>query len=88
MRSDCLHGGGGAPDDLATTAWAGLPPASCWKRPTRLVSSQRVLGGVVHKLPEDLRKALVANSAALDAWKDHLVRTAIAARVRAPGALR
>ena len=27
-------------------------------------------GGVVHKLPEDLRKALVANPAALAAWKD------------------
>src|SRR5260221_9922028 len=35
-----------------------------------LVSSQGVPGGVVHKLPEDLRKALVANPAALDAWKD------------------
>jgi Bacteriocin-protection, YdeI or OmpD-Associated len=29
-----------------------------------------VPGGVVHKLPEDLRKALVANPAALDAWTD------------------
>lgn len=27
-------------------------------------------GGVVHKLPADLRKALIANIAALDAWKD------------------
>jgi hypothetical protein len=35
-----------------------------------LVSSQRVPGGVVHKLPEDLRRALAANPAALDAWKD------------------
>jgi hypothetical protein len=35
-----------------------------------LVSNQRVPGGVVHELPEDLRKALVANPAALDAWKD------------------
>ena len=34
------------------------------------VSSQRVPGGVVHKLPEDLRKALAGNPAALDAWKD------------------
>jgi len=34
------------------------------------VSSQRVAGGVVHKLPEDLRKALIANPTALDAWKD------------------
>ena len=36
----------------------------------RLVSSPRVPGGAVHKLPGDLRKALIANPAALDAWKD------------------
>lgn len=34
------------------------------------VSSQRVPGGVVHKLPADLRTALIANTTALDAWKD------------------
>jgi Bacteriocin-protection, YdeI or OmpD-Associated len=34
------------------------------------VSGQRVPGGVVHELPADLRKALVANATALDAWKD------------------
>jgi hypothetical protein len=34
------------------------------------VSSQRVPGGVVHGLPADLRKALIANNTALDAWKD------------------
>ena len=34
------------------------------------VSSQRVPGGVVHKLPADLRKALIASPTALDAWKD------------------
>jgi Bacteriocin-protection, YdeI or OmpD-Associated len=34
------------------------------------VSSQRVPGGVVHKLPGDLRKALIANPTALDAWND------------------
>jgi Bacteriocin-protection, YdeI or OmpD-Associated len=33
-------------------------------------SSQRVPGGVVHKLPADLRKALIASPTALDAWKD------------------
>ena len=27
-------------------------------------------GGVAHKLPADLRKALTANSTALDAWTD------------------
>ena len=37
---------------------------------------QRVPGGVVHRLPEDLRKALAANPTALDAWMDitHLAR--------------
>lgn len=34
------------------------------------MSSPRVPGGVVHTLPPDLRAALVANSTALDAWKD------------------
>ena len=34
------------------------------------VSSQRVPGGVVHKLPGDLREALNANPTALVAWKD------------------
>jgi Bacteriocin-protection, YdeI or OmpD-Associated len=34
------------------------------------VSGQKVPGGVVHKLPADLRKALIANATALDAWKD------------------
>lgn len=34
------------------------------------MSSQRVPGGVVHKLPADLRTALNANTTALDAWKD------------------
>jgi len=34
------------------------------------VNSQRVPGGVVHELPLDLRKALLANREALAAWKD------------------
>jgi uncharacterized protein YdeI (YjbR/CyaY-like superfamily) len=34
------------------------------------VSSLRVPGGVVHKLPGDLRGALIGNPSALDAWKD------------------
>jgi len=34
------------------------------------VSRERVPGGVVHELPADLRKALIANATALDAWKD------------------
>ncbi len=34
------------------------------------VSGQRVPGGVVHELPDDLREALLANATALDAWSD------------------
>jgi uncharacterized protein YdeI (YjbR/CyaY-like superfamily) len=34
------------------------------------VTNPRVFGGVVHKLPGDLRKALIANPAALTAWQD------------------
>jgi hypothetical protein len=34
------------------------------------VSSPRLPGGVVHKLPGDLRRALITNPAAFDAWKD------------------
>jgi hypothetical protein len=34
------------------------------------VSSTRVPGGVVHQLPTDLRKALITNPTALDAWND------------------
>jgi hypothetical protein len=34
------------------------------------VRVQNVPGGVVHELPPDLRRALVANDTALDAWKD------------------
>jgi hypothetical protein len=34
------------------------------------MSSTRVPGGVVHKLPADLREALIANSTALAAWTD------------------
>lgn len=37
---------------------------------SRPVSGPRVPGGVVHKLPADLRKALIANPTALDAWND------------------
>ncbi len=45
---------------------AGSPPV----RHRRPVSSERVPGGVVHRLPADLRKALIANTTALVAWKD------------------
>jgi uncharacterized protein YdeI (YjbR/CyaY-like superfamily) len=34
------------------------------------VSNQQVPGGVVHELPTDLRAALIANTTALEAWKE------------------
>jgi len=34
------------------------------------MSGERVPGGVEHRLPADLRKALAGNSVALDAWRD------------------
>ncbi len=34
------------------------------------MSSQTVPGGGVHELPGDLRKALLANSVVLEAWRD------------------
>jgi len=38
--------------------------------PFRLVNAQRLPGGVVHRLPKDLRLELLASGTALDAWKD------------------
>jgi hypothetical protein len=35
-----------------------------------LVTVERIPGGVVHRLPDDLREALMANATALDAWND------------------
>jgi uncharacterized protein YdeI (YjbR/CyaY-like superfamily) len=32
--------------------------------------SERLPGGVVHQLPADLRKTLLGNAAALEAWTD------------------
>ena len=34
------------------------------------MSTQRLPGGVVHKLPRDLREALIGNLVALGAWTD------------------
>lgn len=34
------------------------------------VSASKISGGVVHELPEDLRKALVGSSEALAEWED------------------
>jgi hypothetical protein len=34
------------------------------------MTSKEISGGVVHELPEDLRKALAADATALAAWED------------------
>ena len=46
------------------------PRSARWTAYHRSMSGQRVPGGVVHKLPADLRKALIVNATALNAWKD------------------
>jgi Bacteriocin-protection, YdeI or OmpD-Associated len=58
-----------------TVRWKGVPQAggevallpAHYDGP---VSGQRVPGGVVHKLPADLRDGLIANATALEAWRD------------------
>jgi Bacteriocin-protection, YdeI or OmpD-Associated len=62
-----LRGFRGGPSGAAA-AWHRLAPQP-GGYPER-VSSQRIPGGVVHKLPTDLRTALVGNVTALAAWKD------------------
>lgn len=36
----------------------------------RPMSTRKVPGGVVHEMPADLRKALLANATALEVWND------------------
>src|SRR5262245_55060764 len=52
------------------TAAAWHPVAPQPRGYSERVSVQRIPGGVVHKLPTDLRAALVGNATALAAWKD------------------
>jgi Bacteriocin-protection, YdeI or OmpD-Associated len=59
-----------SPDRGITKTQASLVIGLALTRYRGPVSSPRVPGGVVHKLPGDLRKALIANPTALDAWKD------------------
>src|SRR5689334_21621108 len=46
---------------------AGVLPVAYYDQRVR---GPRVPGGVVHKVPADLRKALIVNTLALYAWKD------------------
>ncbi len=45
------------------------PPTLTRRYPDRM-NVQQVPGGPVHELPADLRRALLSNSKALDAWLD------------------
>jgi Bacteriocin-protection, YdeI or OmpD-Associated len=65
-RAEARAGRSGALRRVRSWRKRGLPAAH-YHLP---VSGPRVPGGVVHKLPADLRKALIANTTALDAWKD------------------
>jgi hypothetical protein len=60
----------GSPGRWITKTQALLVTGLALTRYRGRVSSPRVPGGVVHRLPGDLRKALIANPTALDAWKD------------------
>ena len=56
------RGGAHLPEGQVGSAW--------WVFIIGPMSSQRVPGGVVHRLPADLRRELIANATALDAWED------------------
>ncbi len=69
-----LWGGRADRDSADRYAWqgrgiAGSVIASAPNRYRGPVSSARVPGGVVHRLPGDLRRALIANPTALEAWQ-------------------
>lgn len=53
--------------DAGTLPHAASQPPADYPAP---MGSSRVSGGVVHDLPADLRKALLANDTALAAWND------------------
>ena len=60
---------------MKARSWPSLPRRDYEAEFPRLnqggsVSTPRVPGGVVHKLPGDLRGALIGNPRALHAWKD------------------
>jgi hypothetical protein len=66
-----LGSGCGGSDNVGREgAFRQLKRRAVLTRYRRPVSGPRVPGGVVHKLPGDLRRALVGNATALDAWND------------------
>jgi hypothetical protein len=56
-----------APPTIVPSRWEIRCPARGYRV---VVTSPRIPGGVVHKLPGDLRSALIGNQTALVAWKD------------------
>ena len=61
-RSDRSTASENLVSDILIPAWAAYYAGA--------MSNERVPGGAVHKLPADLRNALIANDTALAAWKD------------------
>ena len=52
-------------------AWDGMVRAiSKGATETESMSSRRIPGGVVHRLPRDLRETLLTSTTAIDAWTD------------------
>src|SRR5579884_4240938 len=60
----------GTREDWIARRRSGLCRWELPRLPWAPMSGQRVPGGVVHQLPADLRKALVANATALEALND------------------
>src|SRR6478609_5777743 len=43
---------------------------TCFVRGNQALSKKEILGGVVHDLPADLKKALTSDAKALETWED------------------
>jgi Bacteriocin-protection, YdeI or OmpD-Associated len=74
-RAKCTYAGGvryprASPDRWVAVTQASMVIGLALTRCRGPVSSSRVPGGAMHKLPGDLRNAVIANPTAFDAWKD------------------
>ena len=56
-----------------SASWPGRVSATmndCFVRGNQALSKKEILGGVVHDLPADLKKALSSDAKALETWED------------------
>jgi len=56
-----------------SASWPGRVSATmndCFVRGNQALSKKEILGGVVHDLPADLKKALRSDAKALETWED------------------